>query len=166
MLRSTRFTRHAASATTAASSGLSSSSNLGDGSFTTDSPAVWTSTQRMYRELMKSIRMAYVGDRAGMFWARHRIKVETYKYASVTNDEEIRLLNGIGLEVSRFMNIHMRCDPDRVMEHNRTMMKLSVEDAKKFRQRYLEKEAEHVTWCHQRIRAILDRRPTAPYPYC
>lgn len=43
--------------------------------------AKWTPQQSCYRHLMKALRAAYYNDRSKLFWARHRVLVEMYKYA-------------------------------------------------------------------------------------
>ena len=125
---------------------------------------VWTPTQQMYRNLMKAILGAYSSDIAELFWSRHRIKIEIYKYAAAEGDDR-ELTIAVGEEVARFVQQHMKIDADRIHEHNETMLRLPVPEAKRFREEYLEREAEHVSWCKQRIKRILAKRPLAPYPY-
>lgn len=48
----------------------------------------WTPVQFMYRRLMVSLRDAYLCDRAQLFWARHRVKVEIYKYQSLERHDD------------------------------------------------------------------------------
>eukprot|EP00760_Papus_ankaliazontas_P022613 PhM_4_TR1888/c0_g1_i1/m.94055 len=45
---------------------------------------MWTRSQHTYRKLCVAIRSAFYHDRAQMFWARHRIKVEMYKYGGLS----------------------------------------------------------------------------------
>ncbi|RNF20763.1 uncharacterized protein Tco025E_03834 [Trypanosoma conorhini] len=125
----------------------------------------WTPQQLCYRQLMKSLRAAYFHDRSKLFWSRHRVLVEFYKYSSETDEEAVRQLVGVGLEVAAFMQHHMRTDVERIIKHNETMLKLPVDRAKKFRADYLLAEKQHDSWCKQKIKAILKRRPPPPYPF-
>ncbi|KAG8344012.1 hypothetical protein TRVL_05163 [Trypanosoma vivax] len=125
----------------------------------------WTPQQQCYRQLMKSLRSAYFHDRSKLFWARHRVLVEFYKYSEETNVESVKQLVAIGLEVAAFIDHHMRMDVERVVKHNETMMALPVEKAKKFRSEYLLAEKQHDSWCKQKIRSMMKRRPPPPYPF-
>lgn len=115
---------------------------------------------------MKALLGAYPCDRAALFWSRHRVKVEFYKFANVADAAERDLLCGVASEVAQFVHEHMRVSAERIQRHNDTMLKLPVDEAKRFRKEYLEKEAEHESWCKQKIKAILQRRPPPPFPYC
>ncbi|EPY29492.1 hypothetical protein STCU_03980 [Strigomonas culicis] len=125
----------------------------------------WTPQQLCYRSIMRALRAAYFHDRARLFWARHRVLVEMYKYARVTDEEQIRLLVGIGNEIAAFAEHYMKMDVARIVRYNDAMVKLPVEKAKKFRSEYLLSEKQHESWCKQRIRGILERRPPPPYPF-
>lgn len=157
-------------AAAAAASSTSSGSAIGSGGDDVVDPyhyTTWTPVQHSYRQLMKAIQSSYTGDRAGMFWARHRIKVEIYKYSSFPSDcPEYDRLVFISNEVSQFLEQHLAVDVDRINAHNRTLVTLSVADAKRFRREYLSKESEHRSWCMQRIKLLLQKRPPPPYPYC
>lgn len=48
----------------------------------------WTPQQWCYRHLMKAIRGAYFNDRSKLFWGRHRVLVEMYKYSSLVPYDE------------------------------------------------------------------------------
>jgi hypothetical protein len=129
--------------------------------------STWSPAQVCYRRLMVALREAYVHDRAKLFWARHRVKVEMHKYASLEPaSPDARGAIGIGHEVARFVDGMMRFSVQRVLEHNELVAKLPIKDAKLCRERYLVSEHEHEVWCKQRIRAMLRRRPMPPYPYC
>ncbi|ORC93743.1 uncharacterized protein TM35_000016200 [Trypanosoma theileri] len=135
---------------------------------TTTSTAVepqWTPQQRCYRDLMKSLRSAYFHDRAKLFWSRHRVLVEFYKYSGETNGEAVRQLLGVSHEVAAFISHHMRTDVERIIKHNEAMLALPVDKAKKFRNDYLLAEKQHDSWCKQKIKNILSRRPPPPYPF-
>ncbi|KAF8276850.1 hypothetical protein C3747_29g150 [Trypanosoma cruzi] len=125
----------------------------------------WTPQQLCYRQLMKSLRAAYFHDRSKLFWSRHRVLVEFYKYSGETNEEAIRQLVGVGLEVAAFIQHHMRTDVERIIKHNETILMLPPGKAKKFRADYLLAEKQHDSWCKQKIKAILTRRPPPPYPF-
>jgi len=130
----------------------------------------WTPQQRAYRALMVALRSAYVHDRHALFWARHRAKVDIYKYAELPKDpaqsSETQMLLNLTHEVASFVATHMPVRAERIKAHNDRMLKMPVPEAKRFRQEYLEKEAEHDSWCRQRIFTILQRRPPPPFPYC
>ncbi|RNF03930.1 hypothetical protein TraAM80_05456 [Trypanosoma rangeli] len=126
---------------------------------------LWTPQQLCYRQLMKSLRAAYFHDRSKLFWSRHRVLVEFYKYSGETDEEAIRQLVGIGLEVAAFIQHHMHTDVERIIKHNEKMLMLSADKAKKFRADYLLAEKQHDSWCKQKIKAILTRRPPPPYPF-
>jgi hypothetical protein len=132
------------------------------------SPAVtqWTAPQASYRRLLVALREAYYHDRAKLFWARHRARVEYYKYAEVTSAQDAAAAVGIANEVAAFVAHHMRFSVQRVADHNEAIAKLPVEEAKRFRQKYLEREEQHDVWCRTRIREILRRRPAPAFPYC
>lgn len=126
----------------------------------------WSPAQQCYRDLMVALRGAYYSDRAKLFWARHRVRVEFYKYAAVPAESvDAKQLVGVGREVAKFVDANMKVSVQRIVEHNDTLMKLPVPEAKRFRQRYLEREAEHEAWCKQKVKAMMRRRPAAPYPY-
>ncbi|KAH9577636.1 hypothetical protein LSM04_009761 [Trypanosoma melophagium] len=125
----------------------------------------WTPQQRCYRDLMKSLRSAYFHDRAKLFWSRHRVLVEFYKYSEETNEESIRQLLGVTHEVAAFISHHMRTDVERIIKHNEAMLALPVDKAKRFRSDYLLAEKQHNSWCKQKIKNILNRRPPPPYPF-
>lgn len=128
----------------------------------------WSAQQHSYRSLMVALRAAYYHDRHRLFWARHKVKVEIYKYASIPKEAEnpeTALLLGVSKEVAQFIETHMKFTVERIIDHNDTMLKLPVAEAKKFRQEYYDKEREHDSWCRGKIRTILDRRPPPPFPY-
>ena len=151
----------AAAATAAASSGAAAA---------VKGAAAWSPQQKAYRALMVALRAAYMHDRHALFWARHRAKVEVYKYASLPKDvassPESQLLLGLTHEVAEFVGTHLPLRVERIKAHNDKMLRLSVPEAKRFRAEYLEKEAQHDSWCRQKIFAILQRRPPPPFPYC
>jgi hypothetical protein len=126
----------------------------------------WTPQQKCFRSLLVALRDAYYHDRAKLFWARHRLKVEMYKYRSVTDEEEIKHLVAIGHEIAKFMDLHMKFSVQRIVDHNETLKKLPVEEAKEFRKRYIEREEQHDSWCKSRIKMMMRRRPPPPYPFC
>ncbi|KAG5468384.1 hypothetical protein LSCM1_02364 [Leishmania martiniquensis] len=125
----------------------------------------WTAQQRCFRQLMKSLRGAYFHDRSKLFWARHRVLVEFYKYSRVEEEKDVLLLIGIGNEIARFMAEYMKVDVGAIMEHNEKMQSLPVAKAKRYREEYLLHEKQHESWCKQKIRLIMDRRPPPPYPF-
>lgn len=114
---------------------------------------------------MKSLRAAYFTDRSKLFWARHRVLVEFYKYSKVEDQNEVDLLVGITNEISTFIAQYMKTDVERIIKHNEKMMSLPVEQAKKFRQEYFLAEKQHETWCKQHIKRMMERRPPPPYPF-
>lgn len=152
----------------------------------------WSGPQQAYRRVMKALRGAYYHDRATLFWARHRVLVEFYKYAEVGNTvppptssstEEgsvddgnndargqeqqqhvVRLLQLVD-EVADVVETYMQTDVERIIRHNEAMMKLPVDEAKVFRQQYFTAEKQLDSWCRQRIKAILKKRPPPPYPF-
>ncbi|EPY38236.1 hypothetical protein AGDE_03401 [Angomonas deanei] len=126
----------------------------------------WTPQQKCYRNIMKSLRDAYFHDRAKLFWARHRVLVEMNKYAKCNDENEVKLLVGVADEVAVFISHYMKTDVARIMKYNDMIVNLPVEKAKKFRSEYLLAEKQHESWCKQKIKAILNRRPTPPYPFC
>jgi hypothetical protein len=128
--------------------------------------SVWTPTQQCYRAVLKSLRGAYFHDRSKLFWARHRARLEFYKYTTVEDETSHQQLVGCGREVASFMADHMKMSVDRIIEHNTVMQKLPVEEAKRFRSEYLLRERQHESWCKQKIKAILARRPPPPHPFC
>lgn len=125
----------------------------------------WTPQQLCYRGILKSLREAYYHDRSKLFWARHKARLEFYKYASVEDEQALGQLVGCGNEVAAFVSEHMRLVVERIVKHNETMLSLSVDDAKRFRAEYLLREKQHESWCKQKIKSILLRRPPAPYPF-
>lgn len=95
-------------------------------------------------------------------------EIVTYTYLrrlSSPSPQHQHLVN-ISNECADFIHKYMRVSVDRIVEHNKVMMSLSVSDAKKFRKAYLLREEQHESWCKQKIKQILERRPVAPYPYC
>jgi hypothetical protein len=129
--------------------------------------AGWSPQQRCYRGIMRSLRGAYYGDRAKLFWARHRVKVEFYKYSGVAaGGPQPAHLVAVGDDVGRFVAEHMAFSMQRVEAHNATLARLPVVEAKRFRAQYLEKEKEHDSWCKQKIRTMLLQRAPPPYPFC
>jgi hypothetical protein len=126
----------------------------------------WSPQQHCYRTLLIALREAYYYDRAKLFWARHRLKVEMYKYRSLTDEAEIEQCVNIGNEVAKFINLHMKFSVQRIVDHNNAIQKLPVDEAKRFRQRYVEREEQHESWCKSRIKMIMRRRPPPPYPFC
>lgn len=144
-----------------------SSSVIDESSSSYPSPSSsWSPTQKCYRSLLVAIREAYYYDRAKLFWARHRLKVEVYKYRSVTDEQEVKALVAIGGEIARFIDLHMKFSVQRVVDHNEAIQKLPVDEAKKFRLRYLEREEQHEIWCKTKIKMMMRRRPPPPYPFC
>jgi len=125
----------------------------------------WSPTQHSFRKLMVALRGAFYHDRSSLFWARHRSRVEFLKYAEVRDEESIRQLVGVTFEVADFIREHMQVSVERIIRHNETLMELPVREAKQFRNEYYRREREHDSWCKQKIKAILSRRPSAPYPY-
>lgn len=128
-------------------------------------PGGWTAQQMCYRQLMKSLRNAYFHDRSKLFWARHRVLLDFYKYSKAEDPEAIALLVGIGNEVATFVGHYMQMDIERIVRHNDKMMSLPVAKAKRFRADYFLHEKQHESWCKQKIKAMLDRRPPPPYPF-
>lgn len=49
----------------------------------------WSPQQYCFRHLMKALRAAYFNDRSTLFWARHRVLVEMYKYSPLEAYEEV-----------------------------------------------------------------------------
>nr|CCC90003.1 conserved hypothetical protein [Trypanosoma congolense IL3000] len=125
----------------------------------------WSPQQHCYRQLMKSLRAAYFHDRAKLFWARHRVLLEFYKYSGETSEQVVQQLVSIGLEIAAFIDHHMRTDVERIVKHNEMMLALPVVQAKKFRSDYLLAERQHDSWCKQKIKNIMKRRPPPPYPF-
>ncbi|AIN97804.1 hypothetical protein LPMP_203090 [Leishmania panamensis] len=125
----------------------------------------WSAQQRCFRKLMKSLRGAYFHDRSKLFWARHRVLVEFYKYSRVEEEKDVLLLVSIGNEIANFVGEYMKVDIGAIMEHNAKMQSLPVAKAKRYREEYLLHEKQHDSWCKQRIRLIMDRRPPPPYPF-
>ena len=130
------------------------------------SSLTWSPQQVAYRRLLCSLRDAYYHDRSRLFWARHKARVEFYKHSAITHEEDITQLVNITNEVSHFVGKYMRLSIERIQRHNESILALSVPDAKKFREAYLLREAQHESWCKQKIRDMLQRRPPPPYPYC
>lgn len=126
----------------------------------------WSPVQRSFRHVLVALREAYYNDRAKLFWARHRVRIEYYKYAETADTEAVAALAAIGEEVAGFVRQHMQFSVQRIVDHNETLARLPVEDAKRFRARFLEREEEHDSWCKTRVKTILRRRPAPPYPYC
>eukprot|EP00758_Cryptobia_borreli_P004583 Tbor_TRINITY_DN4469_c0_g1::TRINITY_DN4469_c0_g1_i2::g.8076::m.8076 len=126
----------------------------------------WTPQQLAFRHLMSALRSAFYHDRSRLFWARHRVRVDYYKYSKTTDDRDKKVLLDVSNEIAVFIEQYMKVSIRRIQEHNDTMMSLSVPDAKKYREAYLLRETQHESWCKQKIRSILDRRPPPPYPYC
>jgi hypothetical protein len=125
----------------------------------------WTPQQHAYRCLLRGLRDAYYHDRSKLFWARHRARIEFYKYASIEDEVQIKQLVGITNEISQFIAEHMKTNVDRIIQHNEKMMSLRVSDAKRFREEYLLREKQHDSWCKQKIKHMMSRRPDPPYPY-
>ena len=126
----------------------------------------WSPQQKCYRNLLISLRETYYFDRSKLFWARHRLKVEMYKYRSMTDEEEIKQCVNVGNEIAKFINLHMKFSVQRIVDHNETIQKLPVDEAKRFRQKYIQREEEHESWCKSRIKMMMRRRPPPPYPFC
>eukprot|EP00796_Vickermania_ingenoplastis_P007993 gene7993-5553_t len=133
----------------------------------------WSPQQQSYRRLLKALRGAYYHDRAKLFWARHRVLLEFYKYAAVELDtaadggpgEKVLLLLGISDEVAEFIRTYMKTDVGRIVRHNEKLLSLPVVEAKRLRDEYFLAEKQHESWCKQRIREMLQRRPPPPYPF-
>ncbi|CBZ30446.1 conserved hypothetical protein [Leishmania mexicana MHOM/GT/2001/U1103] len=125
----------------------------------------WTAQQRCFRQLLKSLRGAYFHDRSKLFWARHRVLVEFYKYSRVEEERDVLLLVGIGNEIATFVAEYMKVDVGAIMEHNEKIQSLPVAKAKRYREEYLLHEKQHESWCKQKIRLMMDRRPPPPYPF-
>jgi hypothetical protein len=128
--------------------------------------AHWTPVQQSFRCVMKALRGAYFHDRSKLFWARHRARLEYYKFATVTDEVAIEQLVGCGNETAVFMAEHMRMSVDRIVKHNEMIQTLPVDEARRFRTEYLLREKQHDSWCKQKIKAILERRPAPPHPFC
>ncbi|KAL7696133.1 hypothetical protein N2W54_003461 [Lotmaria passim] len=126
---------------------------------------LWTPQQRCYRRLMAALRGAYYHDRAKLFWARHRVLVEFYKYSRVEEEKDVALLVGIGNEIATFVAEYMKVDVGAIMQHNEKMLSLPVAKAKRYREEYLLHEKQHDSWCKQKIKQMMDRRPPPPYPF-
>ncbi len=126
----------------------------------------WTPQQKCYRNLMRSLRDAYYAERSTLFWARHRVRIEFYKFSTADVTAEVQQLVGVGNEIAAFIGEHMKTSVDRIVSHNETMLKLSVREAKRFREEFMRKEHQHESWCKQKIKTILQRRPNPPYPFC
>jgi hypothetical protein len=150
-------------------SATSSSAALGDAVQRTVSATIlsssWTPQQRCFRQLMKALRGAYYHDRSKLFWARHRVLVEFYKYSRVADEKDVALLVGIGNEVASFVSEYMKVDVGAIVKHNEKMVALPVAKAKRYREEYLLHEKQHESWCKQKIRQMMDRRPPPPYPF-
>ncbi|CCW60733.1 unnamed protein product [Phytomonas sp. EM1] len=125
----------------------------------------WTPQQKCFRSLMKSLRNAYFHDRSKLFWARHRVLVEFYKYSKVEDPAVVELLVGLGGEVAAFVEQYMKTDVERIIKHNQKMVSLPVDQAKQYRADYYLHERQHESWCKQKIKAIMNRRPPPPYPF-
>lgn len=158
-----RMTVPAAAAASRAAGEVSSS--LTTSSASSARQAGWSPQQQCFRSLMKSLRAAYFNDRSKLFWARHRATVEFYKYAKIEDQKEVDLLVGIANEISVFIGQYMKTDVERIVSHNEKIMTLPVEQAKKFRNDFFLAEKQHETWCKQRIRGMMERRPPPPYPF-
>lgn len=126
---------------------------------------MWTPQQLCYRNLMRSLRDAYFHDRAKLFWARHRVRVEFYKYRGLSEEPLVEQLTNVGNEIADFVSHHMKTNVERIVQHNERMLQLPVAQAKRFHREYFEKEREHESWCRQRIKRLMNRRPPPPYPY-
>jgi len=100
-----------------------------------------------------------------MFWARHRIKVELYKYHRRTPPAALPVLLSVADQVAAFVEVYLRPNPERIRSYNEAVSTLPVREAKKYRKDYLEKEREHRVWCRQRLRGLLEQRPPPPYPF-
>lgn len=128
--------------------------------------AGWTPVQHTYRRLLIALRDAYYHDRSQLFWARHRAKVEIYKYCSLDRDSvDARAALGVADEVATFVGTSMRYSVQRIVDHNALVARLPIPEAKKCRQEFLDREREHDSWCKQRIKTMLRRRPRPPFPY-
>lgn len=157
----------------------------------------WSPAQRSYRRIMKALRGAYYNDRAKLFWARHRVLVEFYKYSSTAIDggsssditeefeevgasnvisdvkptnetqlnSQVQLLLNISDEIADFINEYMKLDVQRIVRHNEKMISLPTREAKEYREEYFLAEKQHESWCKQRIKNLLNRRPPPPYPF-
>jgi hypothetical protein len=126
----------------------------------------WSEPQRVYRRVLVALRDAYYHDRSKLFWARHRLKVEMYKYGALEpSSPEAKHALGIGFEVADFIAKSMRFPVQRVVEHNELVARLPMREAKACRERFLAAEHDHEVWAKQRIKGLLRRRPVAPYPY-
>jgi hypothetical protein len=151
--------------TPAAVGSTSSSGTLDADSNSNSTLSVWTPTQLAYRRVLCALRGAYYHDRAKLFWARHRARVEFYKYGNAS-DREAAVCHAVADDAARFVKEHMECTVERIVAHNDAMAKLPVDEAKRLRAQYLEREEQHDVWCRHKLRAILKRRPVPPYPYC
>lgn len=156
-------------------------------------PATWSPQQRSYRKIMRALRSAYYHDRAALFWARHRVLVEYYKYAAIapqrkeeeeatvreegdtstrpstpssnTLNSRVKFLLEISDEVASFIAAYMTLDVGRINGYNNRIATLPIPEAKRVRQEYYHTERQHESWCKQRIKEILQRRPPPPYPF-
>jgi polyhydroxyalkanoate synthesis regulator phasin len=82
------------------------------------------------------------------------------------DDEALKQLVGVGNEVAVFVAENMKTTVDRIVKHNETMMSLPVSEAKRFRQEFLLREKQHDSWCKQKIKSMMSRRPPPPFPFC
>ena len=126
----------------------------------------WTPQQVCCRKLLVALRDAYSHDRSRLFWGRHRALLEFHRYAGLQSPTDVSHCLNIGEEVATFVAINMKVNAQRIHEHNEVMMSLPVDQAKRFREQFLVKEAEHESWCKQKVKTILLRRPPPPYPFC
>ena len=126
----------------------------------------WSPQQKCFRHLLVALREAYYHDRAKLFWARHRVRVEFYKYSEMADGEAIKNVVAITDEAAAFIKQHMQFSVQRIVDHNATLARLPVEEAKRFQQRFKQREEEHESWCKGRLKLILRRRPQPPYPFC
>lgn len=125
----------------------------------------WTPQQLCFRQMMKALRGAYYHDRSKLFWARHRVLVEFYKYSKVDDEASTVQLIGVSNEIADFIQHYMKVDVGAILQHNEKIAALPVAKAKQFREEYLLHEKQHESWCKQKIRLMMDRRPPPPYPF-
>ena len=126
---------------------------------------VWSPQQSVYRKLCKAISVAYGHDRSQLFWARHNVKVEMYKYHQDTPENHVPILLACGAQCAIFIQSYMAPSEERIVAHNRAVKILPLKDAKQYHTEYLKREEDHYVWCRQRLRGMLAQRPPPPFPY-
>ncbi|KNH04698.1 acetylpolyamine aminohydrolase [Perkinsela sp. CCAP 1560/4] len=125
----------------------------------------WSPQQEVYRKLCKAIVLAYGHDHSQLFWARHNVKVEMYKYHPETSSKDVETLLNCGAQCAIFISEYMAPSAERIVAHNRAVSFLALHEAKTYHEEYMKREEDHYVWCRQRLRGILSHRPNPPYPY-